>query len=336
MDIYIDYNVYLNILNKEDDYEWVVAKLNNLRKSTSFIVYSPAHIEEIAENRSRDNVDILKVMNKTMHIISRYTRNVEYLPGIMTNDQIKDLLFQLSDNPAAISTRLNLEKMLFKNLISGISDDDCKTRRVIESPRDCMKRVYGLIDQTDVAHKNDIYHIGRRNDKSLCDNFTQLGIEYDSIQTFESYQKEKKLGPKRLSNIAPQDIFNDEHIIEEFNIKLQNSGFMKKPTQEQLSNSHQLRSDIITLTLNFLEQIGYKQERNNSSYVIRSRMHDVSHAIYGANADYFVTFDKRLRDKLVATYEFLNIPCKVMDKNEFICHNFSHPVVINIGANAVP
>ncbi|WP_336701287.1 hypothetical protein [Pantoea dispersa] len=330
MDIYIDYNVYLNILNKEYDYEWVVAKLNNLRKSTSSIVYSPAHIEEIAENRSRDNVDVLKVMNKTMHIISRFTHNVEYLPGGMTIDEINNLLSQLSDNPAAIPTCLILKETLHRNLKFGIPDNYYKTRRVVESPRDCMKRVYDLIDQTDVAHENDIYHIGRRNDNSLLDNFTLLGIENDSIQTFESYQKEKKLGPKRLSNIAPQDIFNDEYVIKEFIIKLQKSGFIEKPTPEQLSNSHQLRSDIFTLTLNFLEQIGYRQERNNSSYVIRSRMHDVSHAIYGANADYFVTFDKRLRDKLVATYEFFNIPCKVMDKNEFIYHNFSHPVVINI------
>ncbi|WP_405077724.1 hypothetical protein [Pectobacterium versatile] len=330
MDIYVDYNVYLNILNREDDYEWVAAKLNNLRKSTSSLIYSPAHIEEIAENRSRDNVNILKVMNKTMHIISRYTHNVEYLPGGMTTDEINNLLSQLSDNPAATPTCLILKEVLRQNLKFGTTDDYYQTQRVIESPRDCMERVYGLIDQTDVAHENDIYHMGRRNDNSLLDNFSLLGIENDNIQTFESYQKEKNLGPKRLSNIAPQNIFNDQYVIKEFIIKLRNSGFIKTPTKEQLYNSHQLRSDIITLTLNFLEKIGYRQERKNSSDVIRSRMHDVSHAIYGSSANYFVTFDKRLRDKLIATYYFLKIPCQVMDKNEFISHNFSHPDVINI------
>lgn len=322
MDIYIDYNVYLNILNKEDDYEWVVAKLNNLRKSTASLVYSPGHIEEIAENRSRDNVNILEVINKTMHIISRYTHNVEYLPGGMTINETKNLLAQLSNNPAALPTCLILEEVLRRNLKFGIPDNYYKTQKTIETPSECMERVYGLIDQTDVAHQNEIFHMGRRNDKSLFENFSPHEIENYNIQTFESYRKEKNLGPRRLSNITPENIFNDQHVIREFIIKLRESGFLKKPTNQKLSNSHQLRSDIITLTLNFLEKIGYKQERNNSSDVIRSRMHDVSHAIYGSNADYLITFDKRLQDKLIATYTFFKIPCKVMGKNEFISHNF--------------
>ena len=52
-------------------------------------------------------------------------------------------------------------------------------------------------------------------------------------------------------------------------------------------------------------------------------MHDVTHAIYGAQADYFVTNDVRFRKKLKATYNFLDIHCKVLSPEEFIRNSFS-------------
>jgi hypothetical protein len=50
----------------------------------------------------------------------------------------------------------------------------------------------------------------------------------------------------------------------------------------------------------------------------RSRMHDVTHAIYAGAADVFVTGDKRYRQRVKAAYNFLRIPTKVLSTEEFL------------------
>jgi hypothetical protein len=56
-------------------------------------------------------------------------------------------------------------------------------------------------------------------------------------------------------------------------------------------------------------------------------MHDVTHAIYGAGADYLVTGDKRFRARVIATYEFLELPTKVVSIEEFLLLDVSKPQV---------
>lgn len=94
-----------------------------------------------------------------------------------------------------------------------------------------------------------------------------------------------------------------------------------------LLKNHRNTEDIVTVVLNFLEKIGYNQEENNKVEKLRSRMHDVTHAIYGAQSDYFVTSDARFRKKLRAAYHFLEIPCVVMSPDEFVKTSFTRRTI---------
>jgi len=81
---------------------------------------------------------------------------------------------------------------------------------------------------------------------------------------------------------------------------------------------------IIPILLNTLEIAGYYQEKGNKNRVLRSQMHDSTHAIYGSKADYFITADNRFKEKLKAVLYFLNINCKILDIKDFLDLNFKN------------
>ncbi|MGN6899528.1 hypothetical protein ACTHT7_05795, partial [Neisseria sp. P0017.S010] len=70
----------------------------------------------------------------------------------------------------------------------------------------------------------------------------------------------------------------------------------------------------INLAANLLEKLGYYRESENK---YRSRLHDVSHMIYGAYCDVFVSADKKMINKLKAIYSALNIPTEVLSLLDF-------------------
>lgn len=69
----------------------------------------------------------------------------------------------------------------------------------------------------------------------------------------------------------------------------------------------------INVAANILEEIGYYREHREK---YRSRMHDVSHIIYGAYCDIFVSEDKKIRKKAQAIYSSLNISTRVISLTE--------------------
>lgn len=61
------------------------------------------------------------------------------------------------------------------------------------------------------------------------------------------------------------------------------STLMKSPHQQEM-----ITGGILTC----MEEAGYNQEEKNHLASLTGRMHDVSHAIYASNSNYFVTNDK--------------------------------------------
>src|SRR5262249_47244053 len=79
--------------------------------------------------------------------------------------------------------------------------------------------------------------------------------------------------------------------------------------------THKTREVVVNLVVAYLEEIGYRADSFDKH---RSRMHDVSHAIYAAAADVFVTGDQRYRQRVKAAYHLLGIQTKVMSIDEFM------------------
>jgi len=326
MDIYLDFNVYLSILkkeiNKEVDYTYLLAKLRDLRRRRKDIrfPYSPAHMEEIAVNLSKD-CDTEALVTKRLETIKFYSQSYEYLPGLPSSEEIRKSLSMLPLTPDLAQTRQQLEALLQAYTDGSIIEQNA-TIKTIENPFDCFSRVIADLKATDFAHDNDVFHLGRRNEKSLTANFETIQKDSSGIESFERYQKKHRLGPRRLSSVEPSLLFNLDNVQTALHEHLKNNDIDNLHTGSDLLCNHHMLEETITVILNFLEKIGYNQEENNSIVKLRSRMHDVTHAIYGSQADYFVTNDRRFRMKLDATYKYLDIPCSVISPDDFVSNMF--------------
>ncbi len=332
MDIYLDFNVYLSILkreiNSEINYEYIFSKLRRLRRYRQDIQfpYSPAHMEEVAVNLNKSD-DAKKLISKRLNMIESISLSYEYLPGVPSRDDVVKNLNSIPCTPELMETRRQLEMVL--NLYDkGLLIEEPATKKVTEKPMTCFKRVVGDLEATDWAHHNDVFHLGRRNEKSLQTNFDSIQKNSDGIETFVDYQKKRKLGPKNLSSLEPSKVFKLEVVQKALADYLKKNSECQIIKGRELLSNHDLLEGTITLVLNFLEKIGYNQEENNKLVKLRSRMHDVTHAIYGAQADYFVTADRRYRKKLEAAYSFLEIPCKVLSPDKFVTASFKGQEVI--------
>ncbi len=332
MDVYLDFNVYISILKREVtqeiNYEYVFSKLRWLRRHRPDIKfpYSPAHMEEVAVNLIKGD-EARTLISKRLRTIEFFSRCYEYLPGLPSREDIIENLRVIPDLPELEKTRSSLTELL-NEYNNGIEPVCHSTIKCTERPIACFSRVIGDLDATDWAHFNDVYHLGRRNESSLKSNFDQIGVSHEDIENFESYQKKRKLGPKLLSSVDSSKIFELDNVKEALAENLKEDDLTKILKGRDLLSNHGALETTVTIILNFLEKIGYNQEENNKLVKLRSRMHDVTHAIYGSQANYFVTNDHRFRKKLEAVYIFLEIPCKVISLDQFVSESFNEQKVL--------
>ncbi|EOY8185978.1 hypothetical protein ACQDQP_003049 [Yersinia enterocolitica] len=108
--IYLDYNIFLDIIErKETDF------VPTLKKRGYSFLYSPAHIEEIARGIESNNVSINKSLDN-LHGIGEITDNIELFP--------------------------------YYNDGSKVIESPCGNKGIViikEMPLDCFERVHGKI-----------------------------------------------------------------------------------------------------------------------------------------------------------------------------------------------
>lgn len=85
---------------------------------------------------------------------------------------------------------------------------------------------------------------------------------------------------------------------------------------------HSYKEKIMEWLFNILEICGYKKDKQCDVIKIRSRMHDITHAIYGSSAKYFVTDDEKFSQRLRLIYHFLDLPITIHDSRSFCSSNF--------------
>lgn len=250
--IYFDYNVisYLRSgrhepLNKK--YESIAAD--------NMIVFSPAHLEDIAVSAMRDNAD-KKIIFEEIEFLSKIAKRNALRPVTRDNVVIYD-----------------------------------------ESPQDCYTRVIQNYANNDWAEK----------------------VERDIIR---DANVNPAGSPREMNNISPEDILKHLFYRQLIAVWLSNAGIIN--ADERITSLSWTFSDIktrfsvfeayVNLAANLLEKIGYHREKEDNS---RSRLHDVSHIIYGAYSDLFVSADKKIIKKAKAIFNMLEVPTLVLSLNEF-------------------
>lgn len=318
MEIYLDSNVYLSVAQREHGYEYIIAKLNNLKKVGVIFPHAPPHAEEIsARFSSQRGVDATL---RTYNLIQRFNGGFGYLPGYPNKEETENFIKSIYGHSDLLDVvRIHKENLALIN--SGlISEEEFATRILKEDFEDCLKRVDKYLNLTEFAKQNDTFHLGRRNEKTLSSNFEQLNKPIEGLSTFQDIQKRYNLGPRRLSRIPPEEIFEDKFFLDFLRLNFSKDGidFDQIQTGENLMKSHHKKELFITKILNCMEQAGYNQEEKNHEAAIVGRMHDVSHAIYATKADYLVTNDTRFFRKATATYKRLKLAVQVIKTEELL------------------
>lgn len=183
-----------------------------------------------------------------------------------------------------------------------------------EHPHICFERVIKYYGATLFAEENEKFIFSAKNNNTLKEYFKNDNVS--GIRTFEDIQRYFEINTKELNNYEPEDLFKSTKVISAFNYIIKDYGFSFDTLEkwENINASHRKIESIISLLYNFLEKIGYKAE---SIKKIRSRMHDVSHGIYGTASDMLVTGDQKFYEKTKAIYKLLEIPTIVFNKSEF-------------------
>lgn len=102
-------------------------------------------------------------------------------------------------------------------------------------------------------------------------------------------------------------------IIEE--LRKQGLAIDEIPRGHLLPSNHIKLQKTIDSLFNALSAAGFSREKKKKT---RSAIHDVTHAIHGVLADFFVTDDARFRTKLKAVYDYFEAKTEVLSKSEFL------------------
>ncbi|MGF7177127.1 hypothetical protein [Azospirillum doebereinerae] len=180
------------------------------------------------------------------------------------------------------------------------------TRLLKEASLECYKRV--------VAAPNDYLH----------------DLEESRLREFSEH--EGKTFTANVSTNIPYDrVFDNEDVRSAFRgfmlKRVRNEAFHKVDSFREQASFPSLRwrhedvEVIFELLFNFMETIRYSPEPVKK---YRSRMHDISHSIYGSAADVIVTDDRRFLRKLRTVYYFLSVGSLALHTDEFLSHEALH------------
>lgn len=251
--LYLDFNVvsYLRSGKKP-----LLSRAFNQAAKAHLVVFSPAHLEDIAASEIRDRAA-----------------------------------------PSIIQAEIEfLSRIAGRNALRPISRDQVVLYD--ESPQQCYARVVGQYEENDWAEQ------------------VQAEVIADA--------HEKPAGmPKIMNNISPEDILSHVIYRERIARALYRMGVIREDEKtvaltwqfDDLKNRFSVFEAFVNLATNMLEKIGYHREAMDKS---RAHLHDVSHIIYAAYCDTFVTADEKLAWKAKAIYSFLRVRTRVLLEKEFV------------------
>ncbi|MEN5286256.1 hypothetical protein ABE494_09985 [Stenotrophomonas lactitubi] len=211
----------------------------------------------------------------------------------------------MNDTAATKAAAQTMEKV---NSISKLTDNleifpgESNSSAILktEYPGDCLMRV--------LERSDDNYMLDPR-EKEMMDGFKERDPD-GSIS-------------KSVSNLSEQFLLSPEYgqpLLDRLKSKISygEEGSGAQPNDyswKNISKSHGVMLHVFEEVFNYLEEIRY---RPDAAKKYRSHLHDVSHAIYASNAEYFITSDAKFAHKVRAAYAFLEVETQVMGYSEFI------------------
>lgn len=192
-----------------------------------------------------------------------------------------------------------IDKLFEKNIFRPVLNGDIIP--FSESAQQVYDRVIEAYDFTLLAEKN----------------------ESELFELFKSERTKYEFQPKIVSNIEYNKIFCEPFVkryIDTLNksrsINCPEIYFDPKYNKQYLLN-HRNTEALVNVLFNILEVIGYRSEKQKPSK-IRSRIHDVSHAIYASKSQHFIVEDSKFREKCKAVYTILGVNTKIYSYEEFM------------------
>lgn len=315
-------NIFGHIVNKRNNWQDIQQKIQLLKSQNYLFPYSPAHMEEVG-NLFRELEPEESLINKNIAVISQVSSDVELLPGRPSLNKILQLrnVFTQSQTPISqdIIEILNATE---QEWIEGkLSCKDLQTRLTRESPKRCLVRVLNDFGITDFSIQNDVFHMGRKNRKYIKNNFAQINTDNArNVESFIELRERLGIDVVQLDNLSGPNVFLHSGVakILQDSYNENGSSIDKISYGQKLIENHELLEEHVTLCMNVLDKAGYFPDKENDVLKLRSRMNDVSHAIYGATTTFFISDDERFRRRLSATYAFLKIPTTVLNVKDFI------------------
>lgn len=252
--------------------------LNNLitsiDRSKFQIIYSPAHIEEIAVSLKRHNYPLEKTKEK-LDFLSSLTNNIELLP-FMRNDV---------------------------RVIENLGLYLCE-----EHPENCYERVVAKYENNDLAEQMEEEFLTEASEKNVYGNDPIIMNDTAPEIVLSEPIYDLSIKENLFMTLLSTKIYSKDQIRELMGFSPELTGFRFALIKTDFS----VIETAMQIVFNQLELIRYRPEKQKK---YRSRLHDVSHAIYAAYCDYFITEDSKLSYKAKATYAYLKIDTVVTDIN---------------------
>jgi len=267
--LYIDWNIF--ILLKENK-----NLLEIINPDGYDLVYSPAHIEDLANSVMKKNIDKY-ITELDLEFLSNVTQNREFYP--------------------------NHEDLDCNNAICLVK----------ENPVDCFNRVIEYYDKTKLAEnlnkqvlQNAIeqnyynYETNKINNIFTFNIFKEIfpcliikeQFVFDYNKNILIHKKQYLYLSNKIRNLKTNN----------FNINNFNTNFFNLLTI----------IEIIEMLVDLLDNIGYWKDKIKNSYNSYNRMNDVTHIIYGVFANRFIIADKRMFQRVKAIYNFLDVKSETL------------------------
>ena len=276
--------------------------LEKINRDKVEVIYSPANIEEICDSfcKNGDKNISLQEKNDFLEMVENVTCCKEINPYVNGYDVIHK--FCGNKGPSVVN----------------------------EKPSSCFKRAFDNIKSNSFAersqnHSTDISKGVSEHIKSEAEhlNFKEFTDKNPSILNYFR----NLLAEKLIHKDAIYFIINSGMKIQPWNEKIQKivvdkineiacfKGDLYLNASDSLIENKDILSrgwDVCEAAIDSLMLImiesGFSSEK-----VAKSSLHDVSHTIYGAYSDYFISRDPRLIRKAKSVYDFFGIKTKVLN-----------------------
>jgi hypothetical protein len=227
-----------------------------------------------------------------------------YSPAHLEEIAVPIMQSHKDQNPLESVLKLGSEKLhSLSDLTSNLAlapQNEKRTKFIREKPIECIKRVLKYYDVNEDVETKEEAFLKKCKDSDPSGNIAN------------------RISNLPVNFLLESDFGKDLELRFHFDLLAAIAARKARVTEFRwpyIARSHQLLERTLEMAFDFLEEIRYKPEKVSKS---RSRVHDVTHAIYAASADYLVSHDDRFLSKVKVVYSYFGIKTKVLRLEDFV------------------